>query len=143
MNTLRHYRTARGLSQEKLGLRAHLTQDQISKLENGTLAPWRHQANAIAIVLGVKAERLFPDGFKTTLDYNNGSATHNLEPAYEPPAEPVFVRRYPRRPFVVLCWHCRSRVTMIAGEASGDAPTCPYCGAPFGDVMPLEEAARP
>jgi transcriptional regulator with XRE-family HTH domain len=146
MNTLRLHRMARGLTQEKLGLRSHLTQDQISKLENGTLTPWRHQANAIAIVLGVKAETLFPDGFKTEMNYNNGSASHNLEPAYDPPAEPVFVRRYPRRDFGVMCWKCKARVTMVADSRpsahDGDL-SCYVCGAPFLDIVPLEEAARP
>jgi transcriptional regulator with XRE-family HTH domain len=145
MNTLRTYRKARGLTQRRLAAKVHMTQDQICKLENAQLTPWRHQANALAIVLGVTAERLFPDGFKTELNYNNGPATHEPEPLYMPPEEPVFIRRYPPRDFDVMCWKCKAHVTMATGASLGfgDDPACPYCGAEFGDIVPLEEAARP
>jgi transcriptional regulator with XRE-family HTH domain len=144
MNTLRSHRKVRGLTQRRLAAKVHMMPDQISKLENGQLMPWRHQADALAIVLGVKAETLFPDGFRLKKDYNNGSATHEPGPPYMPPEEPVFVRDYPPREFGVVCWKCRAHVTMVANaEARLDAPTCPYCGAEFGDIAPLEEEARP
>lgn|GEM_PF-6680550 len=59
---LRVYRVARGYSQESLGRVAGVSRRQVSRLEAGESTPTRKTANAIAFVLAVEPEALFPPG---------------------------------------------------------------------------------
>jgi transcriptional regulator with XRE-family HTH domain len=139
-------RFACGLTQKRLAEKTHLPVTRIEYLElRADARPWVHEAEAIAIALNVAPETLFPQGVRERKEYNAGPDSRATKPPYAPPPEPVFVRHYPRRDFEVMCWKCKSRVTMRTDAASqfDDDPRCPYCGAEFGDVVPLEEAARP
>lgn len=146
MNRLREFRDAAGLTQDRLAAKAHTTQNRIAELERD-LQPWRSEVCALAMALGVKTETLFPDGFKVKKGYNNGSETHQPEKMYEPDLEPAPpARPYPRRSFSVMCWKCRTTMTMKADDyhpSAFDEPLrCPVCRAWFGDIVPLEEAAH-
>ena len=65
MNQLKRIRKFQGMSQETLGALAgipSLHQEQISELENGRRPPTEPERAALAAVLGVTGEQLFPPG---------------------------------------------------------------------------------
>ena len=137
MNTLRHYRLSAGFTQERLAEQAHISQGHLHKIETGQVMPWEREAQAIAIVFGVAPETLFPEGYKVRCDYGRMA----VDPPDDPPPPPP--RRYPRNDFVVMCWHCRTHVTMRADDREVSdfdvEPRCPACSAAFRDIVPLEE----
>jgi transcriptional regulator with XRE-family HTH domain len=57
---MRKLRLSLGLSQRRLGVRADLSESQVSKIENGWLLPYPGQARRLARALGVPVEELFP-----------------------------------------------------------------------------------
>ena len=141
MNHLRTLRTTAGLTQMKLAAKAHLSQPKLQQIEWGCVVPWPHEAQALAAIFDTTPEAIFPEGRKVRCDYGK---TTKEEWCYMPPedeAPPRRPRAYPRRPFMVLCWKCRAKVTMVGGNSSphDDDPRCPACGAAFGDIVPLEE----
>jgi DNA-binding XRE family transcriptional regulator len=138
MTALRDYRLSAGLTQARLAAKSFLSQGHIHKMETGQVKPWEREAQAISVVLGIPPETLFPDGYKVRCDYGHLA----VDP---PPDVPRNVRRYPRS-FSVMCWHCRSIVSMKTDDyhpVVDTSPACPLCGAEFRDIVPLEEAARP
>ena len=145
MASLRALREAAGMTQEKLSKKVHMSECELGSVERGYRLPWPHEAQTIAEVLGVAVDALFPDGFKVKKDLGNNTKAAR---AYLPPdeSEPVLarpVRRYPRSPFTVMCWHCRKMVAMCGDDQHSpfdSDPHCPECGAIWYDIMPTEEA---
>lgn len=139
MNRLREFRRAAEMTQERLADKAFISQGHLHKIETGQVQPWEREAQAIAIVLGVEPETLFPEGYKVRCDDGRMA----VDPPPEPPPPPP--RLYPRTDFVVMCWHCKAKLTMRADDyhpALGEDSHCPQCGARFGEIVPLEEAAH-
>ncbi len=134
---LRKYRRAYGYQQQRFADKAHISPGYLCDLEHGLKKPSAGLAKVIADVFGVKVTAVFPDGV----------AEKDCRQKFAPPApygpdDPGPRRLYPRRPFTVLCWHCKARVPMCADDYRPvvDAePRCPSCGAEFREIMPLEE----
>ena len=141
MTKLRLYRRAYGYAQNKFSEKAHISPTYLCDLEHGNKKPSAGLAKVIADIFGAKVEAVFPDGVASK------DCRKKFVPPepYVPDEPPVKRRLYPRRDFVVMCWHCRSTMTMRADDyhpVTGEDLCCPACGARFGDIVPLEEAVH-
>lgn len=61
MNKLREFRLLMGLNQRELSEAAHTPQAIVSALERDVMKPWPAVAQRLSAVLGVPAEKLFPE----------------------------------------------------------------------------------
>jgi DNA-binding XRE family transcriptional regulator len=139
---LRKYRRAYGYAQNKFAEKVHISPTYLCDLEHGNKKPSAGLAKVIADVFGVKVSAVFPDGVAVKDCRKKFVQPQPYMPDDKPRVPP---RQYPRRDFAVMCWHCRSTMTMRADDyhpVTGDDLRCPACGARFGDILPLEEAAH-
>jgi transcriptional regulator with XRE-family HTH domain len=142
MTALRRLREAVGMTQEKLARKVHMSECELGNVERGYRLPWPHEAKAIADVLVIAVETLFPDGYKMKKEWERRSkGTANYMPPEDPPDPRFPVRRYPPSG-EFLCYKCGRILSFRADDhhpQEGDDLFC-RCGAAIRDILPLEEA---
>lgn len=62
MNSLKEFRTKRGLSQLALAKLTNIAPSEISRIENGWIRPYPSWRKRFARSLGVTEKELFPEG---------------------------------------------------------------------------------
>jgi len=133
------HRKARGIRQLDLARLAHVAQADLVSFEKGRRLPSIGQAKRIALVLGLKVEALFTDGFRK--QNNRGRPVKSyVPPESEPSPRPL--QSNPRE-FYVLCWKCRTRSCLkmeTSRRLMRDDPVCPSCGADL--KVPDDQASK-
>jgi DNA-binding XRE family transcriptional regulator len=132
---------AYGYRQDKLAEKAHVSPGYLCDLEHGIHKPPPTLARVIADIFGAKVAAVFPDGVAEKI-----CRKRFAPPVPDIPEDPGPRRLYPRRDFGVICWKCKTKLTMRADDYHPSAfdapPCCPVCRAWFHDIIPLEEAAQ-
>ncbi len=134
MSNLRNYRIAAGYPyQWTLAEKCHVSQGAISAFEAGVKKPTRLTARAIADVLRVEPDVLFPDGYaERPKHYKTRKDDGVVMVAYDTP-EPSPAIAYPRE-FRVRCWRCGAWISLEVGSERPlmhDELACLSCARPF------------
>jgi DNA-binding XRE family transcriptional regulator len=125
---LKRCRKTRGIRQQDLARLAHVAQADIVSFEKGRRLPSIGQAKRIALVLGLKVEALFTEGFREQSKHT-GRPIRNHMPPPEPSPPPL--QSNPHEIYV-LCWKCRTRICLkmeTSRRLQREDPVCPSCGA--------------